>query len=265
MSKKALLMVSFGTSHLDTRKKNIEEIGRTLQQHFFDHEFYEAYTSKMIIQALKKKDIMMNDVKQAMELMKKNGVTEVLVQPTHVLPGIEYEQMMDDLRKFTTRFQQIKIGEPLLHDTSDCEIVVDTVGTYLESCHLQQNSGVILMGHGTQHDVNPIYCKVDDMLKQRGYTNVHVATVEAVPSIEDVIETIKKYSYHHIFLLPFMIVAGDHAKNDMAGENEGSYYSKLKKEGYVVTFELKGLGEYPAIRELILQHATQAKFLGSDN
>ena len=261
MSKKALLMVSFGTSHLDTRKNNIEEIGKTLQRYFFDYEFYEAYTSKMIIRVLEKRDIMMNDVKQAMELMEKNGITEVIVQPTHVLHGIEYEQMIEDLMKFKTRFHELKVGAPLLHDTKDCEVVVDTVGNYLKNCNLSENSGVILMGHGTQHYVNPTYAGVDYMFKQRGFTNVHVATVEAFPSIEDVIEIIRKYSYRHIFLLPFMIVAGDHAKNDMASAKEGSFYSKLKDEGYKVTHELKGLGEYQPLRELFLMHAMQAKVL----
>lgn len=259
MNKKALLMVSFGTSHLDTREKNIMEIGQTLKNYFSEHEFYEAYTSKMIIHVLKKKqDIIMNDVKMAMELMEKNGITEVLVQPTHVLHGTEYEQMMGDLQEFKSRFQLIKVGAPLLHQTQDHEIVVESIGAYLKTCNLEENTGVVLMGHGTKHYVNPTYCGVDYMFKKKKFTNVHVATVEAFPSIEDVIEDIKKCAYQHIFLLPFMIVAGDHAKNDMASEKEDSYYSKLKKEGYKVTYELKGLGEYQAIRELFLHHAIHA-------
>lgn len=262
MNKKGLLMVSFGTSHLDTREKNIIEIGRTLRQHFPEYEFYEAYTSKMIIRVLKnKKDIIMNDVKMAMELMEKNGITQVLVQATHVLHGTEYEQMIEDLQTFKSRFQEIKVGAPLLHETKDHEIVVETIGTYLKTCNLLENTGVILMGHGTEHYVNPAYCGMDYMFKYKKFTNVHVATVEAFPSIEDVVEDIRKYAYQNIFLLPFMIVAGDHAKNDMAGEEEDSFYQIMKKEGYKVSYELRGLGEYQPIRALFVQHAIQAKEL----
>ena len=259
MSNKGLLIVSFGTSHMDARAKQIEPIVQKLQSGFPDYKIYEAYTSQMILSILKKEqNISIFNLTEAFSQMKKDGITDVVVQPTHVIPGIENDNMLDAVEQYKPDFRSIVVGNPLLYATKDYEYIVETLGKYFsENGHLDGRA-VILMGHGTSHYTNSSYCALEYMFRAKGYEQVFVATVEAFPDLEQVMIQLRQENYQQLSLFPFMIVAGDHAKNDMAGDAEDSFQSILMKEGYDVTSYLKGLGEFETIQDLFVAHAQAA-------
>lgn len=259
MSNKGLLIVSFGTSHMDARIKQIEPIVQKLQAEFQDYKIYEAYTSQMILSILKKEqNISILNLTEAFAKMKEDGITDIIVQPTHVIPGIENDNMLDVVEQYKAEFQSIVVGNPLLYATKDYEYIVDSLGKYFSENGYLNEQAVVLMGHGTSHYTNSSYCALEYMFRARGYEQVFVATVEAFPDLEQVIIQLRQGNYHHLSLFPFMIVAGEHAKNDMAGEAEDSFQSILVKEGYDVTSYLKGLGEFEEIQDLFVAHAKAA-------
>ena len=256
--KKGLLAVSFGTSVNETREKTIDAIERELAAACPDCQLYRAWTSRMIIRKLKQRDqVQIDTVKEAFARMLADGITEVIVQPTHVIKGIENEQMMEEIRSFSEHFEKISVGEPLLSSEEDFRQTITAVMEEQED--LEEQEALVFMGHGTEHHVNPVYAALDYMFKDLGYKNVHVGTVEAYPSFASVLRLVKASAVKKVRLAPFMVVAGDHAMNDMAGGEEDSWKSLLEAEGYEVTCVLKGLGEYKGIQKLYAEHAKNAK------
>lgn len=256
-TKKAILAVSFGTSHNDTRKVTIDAIEQDMQDAFPDHALYRAWTSKMIIKKLKKRDnVQVFTVTEAMEQMKRDGITDVLVQPTHVINGIENDLMKEDALAFRDDFHSISFGDPLLTSASDNLAVIQAVAD--EFSGLTQDQVLVLMGHGTTHYANSIYAALDYTFKDKGYKNIFLGTVEAYPSMESLMRMVKEYNPSKVVLAPFMIVAGDHAKNDMAGDDPDSWYSQFTAAGFQVEPVVKGLGEYPGVRNLLVEHLKAA-------
>lgn len=254
--KKAILVVSFGTSHEDTRKVTIDAIERDIAAAFPDYRLYRAWTSKMIIRKLKSRDgIFVPNVREAMEQMASDGITHVIVQPTHVINGIENDLMKEDALSYCDRFQSILFGDPLLTTTRDSHKVIDAVAA--EFADLTERQALVLMGHGTTHFSNSIYAALDYTFKDCGHPNIFLGTVEAYPSLDSLLKLVKCYKPEEVVLSPFMIVAGDHAKNDMAGDDPDSWYSRFTAEGYPVRTVLRGLGEYPAIRQLFIDHVKE--------
>ena len=252
-TKKAILAVSFGTSHNDTRKVTIDAIERDMQEAFSDYMLYRAWTSKMIIKKLKNRDnVHVFTVREAMEQMKKDGITDVLIQPTHVINGIENDLMKEDALAYRDDFHSITFGDPLLTSAEDNLAVIQAIAD--EFSDLAQDQVLVLMGHGTTHYANSIYAALDYTFKDKGYKNIFLGTVEAYPSMESLMRMVKEYNPSKVVLAPFMIVAGDHAKNDMAGDDPESWYSQFKAAGFQVEPVVKGLGEYPGIRSLLVDH-----------
>ena len=252
-TKKAILAVSFGTSHNDTRKVTIDAIERDMQEAFPDYMLYRAWTSKMIIKKLKNRDnVHVFTVREAMEQMKKDGITDVLIQPTHVINGIENDLMKEDALAYRDDFHSITFGDPLLTSAEDNLAVIQAIAD--EFSDLAQDQVLVLMGHGTTHYANSIYAALDYTFKDKGYKNIFLGTVEAYPSMESLMRMVKEYNPSKVVLAPFMIVAGDHAKNDMAGDDPESWYSQFKAAGFQVEPVVKGLGEYPGIRSLLVDH-----------
>lgn len=252
-TKKAILAVSFGTSHEDTRKVTIDAIEDSMRQAFPEYPVYRAWTSKMIIRKLKNRDnIIVPTVKEAMEQMAADGITDVLVQPTHVINGIENDRMKEDALSFRDSFHSISFGDPLLTTEDDSHKVIAAIAR--EFTHITKDQALVFMGHGTTHFANSIYAALDYTFKDKGYHNFFLGTVEAYPSMESLKKMVKAYRPKEVVLAPFMIVAGDHAKNDMAGDDPESWYSQFKDEGYEVKTVLKGLGEYEGIRSLFIDH-----------
>lgn len=254
--KKAILAVSFGTSHDDTREVTIDAIENDMKNAFPDYPLYRAWTSKMIIRKLKNRDnVHVNTVKEAMEQMCADGITDVLVQPTHVINGIENELMKEDALSYREHFHSISFGDPLLTSEQDSLNVIQSITD--EFSYLKQNEVLVLMGHGTTHYANAIYAALDYTFKDKGYKNIFLGTVEAYPTMESLLKMVNEYQPSKVILAPFMIVAGDHAKNDMAGDDPESWYSQFKAAGYEVETVIKGLGEYPGIRKILVDHLTQ--------
>ncbi len=257
MINKAILVVSFGTSHTDTRRKTIDQIEEDIRSNYPEYSIYHAFTSKMIIGILQQRDgIEILTVSEVMEQMKKDGISDVIIQPTHILNGIENDLMIQDANKYKKEFNTIVFGAPLLHETEDYWEVINAFVKNLPE--LSENEAVVCMGHGTEHYTNASYAALDYMFKDQGYENIYIATVEAYPSLNNIIKKLKEKNYDKIILVPFMIVSGDHAKNDMAGDDEDSWKVILEKEGFEVLCILEGLGENPEIRKIFLDHVSNA-------
>ena len=253
MIKKAILVVSFGTSHADTRKKTIDQIEEDIRSNYPEYAIYRAFTSKMIIRILQQSDgIKIFTVSEAMEQMKNDGISDVIIQPTHILNGIENDLMLRDANLYKREFNSIKFGAPLLHETEDYWKVINAFVNRLPE--FSDNEAVVCMGHGTQHYTNASYAALDYMFKDKGYENIYIATVEAYPSLSNIIKKLKEKKYDKIILVPFMIVSGDHAKNDMAGDEDDSWKVILERDGFEVSCILEGLGENPEIRKILLDH-----------
>lgn len=260
-SKRAILAVSFGTSHNDTCKKTIGRIEDEIRSSYPGYPVYRAWTSKIIRRKLLKRDhAEILSVCEAMERMANDGIREVIVQPTHMLNGMENERMAEDVASYQSEFETIVIGDPLLTTAGDCEKVIRAV---TEEIHPAEDEILVYMGHGTAHYANFVYPALNYMLKDMGYDNVLIGTVESYPSLENVLREMKKGSRKKVLLAPFMVVAGDHAKNDLAGEDEDSWKRIFEKEGYEVSCILKGLGEFEGIRKIYLSHIEAA--IGSMN
>jgi sirohydrochlorin cobaltochelatase len=254
--KKAILVVSFGTSYEETRKKTIDRIEQDIREAYPEYAVYRAWTSHVIRRKLLQRDgIEIPDVKGAMEQMARDGITDVIVQPTHMLCGIEHERMKAEVQQQRKLFSHVVTGAQLLALQTDQDRVVQTVTQELQT---EANEALVLMGHGTEHDCNVVYAGLDVQFKNAGYENIFMGTVEACPSLEDVLEQIREKRPESVVLAPFMIVAGDHASNDLAGDGADSWKSRLEAEGFAVRCVMKGLGEYPGIRNIFLDHVADA-------
>lgn len=251
---RGILVVSFGTTHIDTRKKTIEILEQEIAKKFPKDKIYRAWTSKMIIQKVEKQEgIKVYNVKEAMEIMKNDGIQEVWVQPTHIINGIENDLMKEDVLAYQKDFKKIAFGSPLLSEDIDYKALVLAMVNILQANIQESDTAIIFMGHGSTHYSNSTYAALDYRFKEMGYSNIYIGTVEAYPSLDTIIKILEKEKYKKIVLTPLMLVAGDHAKNDMAGE-EDSWKRILENKGYQVECLIKGLGEYIQIREIFINH-----------
>ena len=256
-SKKAILVVSFGTSYNPTREKTIDVIESKIGDAFSDWKIYRAWTSKMIMAKLLKRDgIKINNVKEAMEQMRDDGITDVVIQPTHVINGIENDLMKEDALSWHDSFHSITFGTPLLTSEQDNCDMIEAI--HQEFSYLKADEALVLMGHGTTHYANAIYAALDYTFKDKGYPNIHLGTVEAYPSMETLLKVIREQNPSKVVLAPFMIVAGDHARNDMASDDPDSWRCQFEAAGFPVECVLKGLGEYPEVQEIFIRHVREA-------
>ncbi|MEI3199292.1 MAG: sirohydrochlorin cobaltochelatase [Lachnospiraceae bacterium] len=257
MAGNAILAVSFGTSHADTREKTIDRIEEDIQKAYPDDKVYRAWTSKMIIKKIWNRDgVKIFNVKEAMEQMKADGIKNVLVQPTHVINGIENDLMQEDVKAYADAFESISFGTPLLTTEEDNIRVAKAVAEDLQP---RKENALVLMGHGTSHYANSVYAALDYRFKDMGYDNIFLGTVEAYPSLVSLMKQVHAYHPKKVILAPFMIVAGDHAKNDLSSEEEDSWRSQFEKEGFQVECLLKGLGENETIRQIFIDHIEEAR------
>ena len=255
--KPVILVVSFGTSYNDSREATIGAIEKEVADTFPEYEVRRAFTSQIIIDKLATRDsLMIDNVGQAMERLVADGVKDLVVQPTHVMNGFEYEEMMEAIAPYKDSFDTFKVGKPLLTSTEDYFKVIDAIVAELPE--VGEKEAIGLMGHGTHHYANATYAALGFMCADAGYDNIFVGTVEGYPTVENVLAQLEAYGAEKVTLLPLMIVAGDHAENDMAGDEEDSWKMIIKGEGYEVDCVLKGLGEYAGIRALFLEHIREA-------
>lgn len=260
MEEKGILVVSFGTTYSDTREKTIEAIEKELKEQFSDRKFYRAFTSGIVRSVIQKKEgILIPDVATALEQMYQEGIRNVLIQPTHIIAGIEYEKMLSEVQQKRKWFDVIFVGKPLLDQKSDYEIAAKAVLEEVKRNVTWTNDmAVVYMGHGSEHEANQCYPILQETFREIGYNNVYVSTVEGSPIFDETMNELKGNNYHAVILQPFMIVSGDHARNDMASRQTDSWNSRLEQMGYQTICLLKGLGELEEIRQLFLLHAKEA-------
>lgn len=248
---KGILVVSFGTSHLDTMKKTISVIEQEISERFQEYRVYRAFTSGMIIRKLKRtENLAVDTVQEALNRMKEDGIEDVIVQPTHIINGVEYDRMMKDLMENMLLFRRIRVGKPLLSSVDDYKKSIHAV---MAETQLEDDEMLVLMGHGTDHHANSAYPTLEYTFHALGYNQVLVGTVESFPELKNVMAKLEISGKKKVALMPFMLVAGDHAKNDMAGE-EDSWKCELEDAGYEVRVIMKGLGEFEGIRKIFTEH-----------
>ncbi len=254
----AILVVSFGTSYNDSREKTIGAIENAIAKAYPQYDVRRAFTSQIIIDKLKERDnLSIDNVTEALDRAVADGIKTLIVQPTHLMNGYEYTDLEEELQKYEGRFDSIKLGAPLLTSDEDYDKVIAAITSDTENYNDGQTL-IALMGHGTEADSNVIYSNLNEKLHAKNYNSYFVGTVEAEPSLEDVIAYAKANAYTKVVLQPLMVVAGDHANNDMAGDEEDSWKSQLTAEGFEVTTVLKGLGELEAIQQIYVQHVADA-------
>ena len=251
---KVLLVTSFGTSYNDNRDLSIGSIEQKLQAAYPDYEVRRAFTSQIIIDKLKKRDgIAIDNVTEAMDRLVSDGVREVVVQPTHVMSGFEYDDVVAEVTPYADKFDSFKVGSPLLVSDADYDEVVSII-TGETKDYDAEGTAVVFMGHGTEHEANATYAKLQQHLTAAGYGNYFIGTVEATPSLDDVLALVQDSGAKKVVLLPLMIVAGDHANNDMAGDEEGSWKTTFEQAGFEVECVLRGLGQYEEIQNMFVEH-----------
>ena len=253
--KQAILAVSFGTTYPDTLEKTIAATEAALAEAYPGWPVYRAFTSGMILKKLRQRDgVEIDNVAQAMARLEREGYTQVAVQSTHVMHGEEYEKMLAQLEPYKLTME-IAVGAPLLHAQSDYEAVADALLSWLPLPG--DGEALVLMGHGTAHFANSAYAQMEHVLQSR-CPRIYIATVEGYPTLESVAEQLQRQpEIRRLTLAPFMLVAGDHARNDMAG-GEDSWKEVLEGKGYEVACILQGLGECPAIQKLFVAHCGEA-------
>ncbi len=254
-----LLVVSFGTSYNDNRAATIGAVESAMETAFPDYAVRRGFTANIIIEHVQRRDgVVIDDVTEALARAKANGVKNLLVQPTHLMNGYEYGDLVKELEACAGDFESVKIGAPLLTTDEDFAVVAQAM-VDAAAGHDDGKTAVCYMGHGTEAASNGIYARMQKHLSDSGHDNFFVGTVEAEPTAEDLVKLVKAGGYEKVVLRPMMIVAGDHANNDMAGDGEDSWKSVFTAAGFQVTCEINGLGELEAIQQLLAAHAGEAK------
>jgi sirohydrochlorin cobaltochelatase len=258
MSKKAILVISFGTSFKETREKTIDAVEKAVAERYKDWEVRRAFTSRMIIKKLKERDgICIDYIDEGLQRLADEGFERVVVMPTHIMNGTEYDFVSDIAAKFGDKFKCLRVSKPLLTTEEDYDAVIEAMNvSYFERIFKESSGGkaIVFMGHGSEHYANAAYCELQMKLSAQGYEHVYVTTVEGFPTFEDTMKFMSGHKYSKVVLAPFMLVAGDHATNDMAGDDEDSLKSKFIDAGCEVECLLEGLGEQKAFQDLFLNH-----------
>ena len=273
-----LLVVSFGTSYNDSRVADIKGIEDALQEAYPDWSVRRAFTAQIIINHVQARDgEVIDNMQQALDRAVENGVKNLVVQPTHLMHGAEYDEMMEVLDSYNDKFESISVAEPMLGEVGDdasiinedkaavaeaiANAAVKDAGYETMDAAAEDGTAFVFMGHGTSHTAKVTYSQMQTQMNELGYKNAFIGTVEGEPeetSCDAVIEAVKEAGYKKVVLRPLMVVAGDHANNDMAGDEEDSWKSAFEKEGYEVTCILRGLGELEPIQQLFVKHAGEA-------
>lgn len=248
--KRAVVCVSFGTS-VPAGRENITAVENVLRQSAQDRILISAFTSPTIRRILKERGETVYSLAEALEELWRQGVTEVLVQPTHILCGHEYDKLKREAEAWRDKFESLRVGRPLLTDTDDLQ----TLAAGLSAAYpAQAGETLVLFGHGTDHAANLVYPALQTAFRLAGRPDVLIGTVEGWPAFENVLEQLKAQDGKHVHLVPLMLVAGEHALSDMAGSGPESWRSRLEAEGFIVRATLRGLGVLPAVQAMYRSH-----------
>ena len=261
--KDALVVMSFGTTMKETREKTIDATVKAIQEALPDVKVVIAYTSHIIIDRIKTKEgLIIPTPEEALEKLKAEGYTRIALASLDIIPGMEYSYKNSIFNLYRKQFKKMTMGLPLLYwqgqedQRDDVMEVVEAFSTQFPA--LGSEDALLVMTHGTPHPSNSYYAVIQDRLNKLGKGCIMVYSVEGMPVLEDVIPKLKKVGIKHVTLMPMMMVAGDHANNDMAGDDEDSHKVILQKEGFEVTPYIHGLGENPAVRGIFVERAMES-------
>lgn len=275
-----LLVVSFGTSYNDSRVADIKGIEDALQEAYPDWSVRRAFTAQIIINHVQARDgEVIDNMQQALDRAVENGVKNLVVQPTHLMHGAEYDEMMEVLDSYNDKFESISVAEPMLGEVGDdasiinedkaavaeaiANAAVKEAGYETMDAAAEDGTAFVFMGHGTSHTAKVTYSQMQTQMNELGYKNAFIGTVEGEPeetSCDAVIEAVKEAGYKKVVLRPLMVVAGDHANNDMAGAEEDSWKSMFEASGAFekVDTQITGLGSLPEVQQLFVEHTKAA-------
>ena len=275
-----LLVVSFGTSFNDSRAEDIKGIEDALAKAYPDWSVRRAFTAQIIINHVQARDDeVIDNMQQALDRAVANGVKNLVVQPTHLMHGAEYDEMTEAIDGYKDKFESVAIAEPMLGEVGEDATVINddkkAVAQAItdEACKeagydsmeaaAEDGTAFVFMGHGTSHTAKVTYSQMQTQMDTLGYKNVFIGTVEGEPeetACENVIEAVKAAGYKKVILRPLMVVAGDHANNDMAGEDEDSWKSQFEASGAFdeIDTQIEGLGRIDAVEQLYVQHTKAA-------
>lgn len=269
-NRKGILVVSFGTSILKMLKSCIESTENSVRNAFKCYEVRRAFTSHMIIHKLKSEhELNIDTVEEALDRMKQDGFKEVYIQPLHIIPGDEYDKLVVSSYKYKNSFEKLVVGRPVLYRQNDYRIAAKALRPQVCDEYCKEGKAIILMGHGSSHPINASYSMLQYVLRDEGINNAYIATVEGYPTLQNVIPQIKLKQVKSVILMPFMLVAGNHALEDMAGDGHYSWENVLKREGFHIECYLHGLGENPSFQKIYIQHIKDSisgnPFMKKDN
>ena len=254
---KGLLSVSFGTSHADTRERTIDAVEEKLRSAFSDRAFYSAWTSPRIIAKVRERGEVHDSLDEAFARLDADGVDDLVVSTMCLMNGGEMAKIAQAVEDWVAKgARTAHLAEPLLSSSKDRRAIAQAIVD--EFSNLDDEDALLLMGHGSGLGDNKVYKSVQDELHALGRPHFYVATVEGTPTLDDVIPLIEASGAKCVYLAPLMIVAGDHAKNDLAGEGEDSWASRVSARGLKAEAVLKGLGEYPGVHQLVCDHVSDA-------
>ncbi len=275
-----LLVVSFGTSYNDSRVADIKGIEDALQEAYPDWSVRRAFTAQIIINHVQARDgEVIDNMQQALDRAVENGVKNLVVQPTHLMHGAEYDEMMEVLDSYNDKFESVSVAEPMLGEVGDDATVINEdkaavaeaianaavkdAGYETMDAAAEDGTAFVFMGHGTSHTAKVTYSQMQTQMGELGYKNVFIGTVEGEPeetACAAVIEAVKDAGYKKVVLRPLMVVAGDHAENDMAGAEEDSWKSMFEASGAFesVDTQITGLGSLPEVQQLFIEHTKAA-------
>lgn len=252
--KKAILVVSFGTSYLEPLKNSIENVENKIRNQFKDYDVHRAFTSHMIIKKLEiVHGLIVEKPEELLERLYIEGYEEVIIQPLHIIPGEEFSYIKNIEVYFKNKFKSIKVGRPIFY-YQGIEGLPEDYSLFIKSIKgiIEGEEAVVMMGHGTVHPSNAVYGALQSVLNDEGYKNVFVGTVKGYPNFTSVLNKIKKRGIKKVLLMPLMLVAGNHAINDMTSEKDNSWKSMLEVEGIEVKLWTKGLGEVDKFAQLYI-------------
>ncbi len=245
--KAAVVAVYFGTSNDVARVMSIERLNNRLKEAFPDYDFREAWTSSVIIYKLRERQIVKYTPQEVLDQLKLDGFTHVLVQPSYIIEGTENDYLNYVVNNYKTQFKSIRVSQPLLRNPEDYEAVIDAEKEIVKD----KKSMNVLVCHGSKGAKNSQYTMLDYIVKDKGYSNWTVATIEGFPTMDNLVRTLRKSGFKKVNLIPFLFTAGEHVKNDLSGK----WKKKLEDEGFKVKVLAHGLGENDKINDVYVKHA----------
>lgn len=243
--KAAIVVVHFGTTHADTREKTIDQLNAKVKEAFPYTDIFEAYTSRIVIKRLKDNGVNKENPAEVLKKLYDAGYTHILIQPSTIINGVEMESLNKNVDEVESLFTEVRIGNPLLYTSDDYKLVIEALAT-----NSNRDTAYVWVGHGTYNSTTAQYAMLDYMLKAEGHDNYFVGTIEGYPEYDDMLVQLKKSGLKNVYLVPFMFVAGEHAKNDISND----WKEELEKEGFNVEVDMRGLGENPQIQDIYISH-----------